>query len=368
MFMLMRLVLVVFAALSAYTIVFQIVQDVQMAYVGFISGLLIALFAIIFEERVKTTPFWIVIGGAIGLISGLVVANLIAYPTTKFIESTYISDPYARGVLYLFLNVLVGYFGLSIGMKKGDDFMEARIRLRGRRIRESGPLQAQAAAEPATAPDKPRAESRRRILMDTSVIIDGRIKDICETGFLDNNILVPQFVLAELQNIADSSDSVRRTRGKRGLDILQQLQKNPKIGVSIIDKDVESVKAVDSKLVALAKDLKVKILTNDSNLNKVAELQGVAVLNINMLASALKPVVMPGEIVHILVVKEGKEQGQGVGYLDDGTMVVIDNAREHVGRTIDAAITSVLQTASGRMIFAKPSEKDKGHIFLQASN
>ncbi|MBN2332851.1 MAG: TRAM domain-containing protein [Deltaproteobacteria bacterium] len=190
-------------------------------------------------------------------------------------------------------------------------------------------------------------------IIDTSVIIDGRIADLSETGFLEGVLVVPQFVLQELQSIADSPDPLRRTRGRRGLDILKRMQNQAFIEIKIIDEDFPRIKEVDAKLVALAKKKQAKIITNDFNLNKVADLQGVAVLNINQLANALKPVVLPGETLHILIMKEGKEPLQGIGYLDDGTMVVVDHAKDLVGETLTVVVTSVLQTTAGRMIFAK---------------
>ncbi|MEE8423293.1 MAG: PIN domain-containing protein, partial [Thermodesulfobacteriota bacterium] len=195
-------------------------------------------------------------------------------------------------------------------------------------------------------------------IIDTSVIIDGRIADICDAGFIEGVLIIPNFVLQELQHIADSSDSIKRTRGKRGLDILQKIQKQSVNKVEIVETDYPEIKEVDSKLVALAKDLNAKVVTNDSNLYKVAELQGVAVLNINHLASALKPVVLPGEVMHINILKEGKEDGQGIAYLDDGTMIVVDHARRYIGQEMDVLVTSVLQTTGGRMIFAKPKDDD----------
>ena len=190
-------------------------------------------------------------------------------------------------------------------------------------------------------------------ILDTSVIIDGRIADICETGFLDGTLVIPQFVLKELQLVADSSDSMKRNRGRRGLDILQKIQKMPGIDVSVSDVDFPDVREVDLKLIELARTLQGKIVTNDFNLNKVAQLRGVDVLNINELANSLKPVVLPGEVMKVFILKEGKEYNQGVAYLDDGTMVVVDNARKAIGKTIDVVVTSVLQTTAGKMIFGR---------------
>jgi len=194
-------------------------------------------------------------------------------------------------------------------------------------------------------------------LLDTSVIIDGRVSDLCETGFLEGPFLVPHFILNELQHIADSSDSLKRARGRRGLDILNKIQKMTDLDVRIIEEDFPHVKEVDAKLVVLAKKVGGRIITNDLNLNKVAELQGVRVLNINELCNALRPVVLPGETIRVFVLKEGKEAGQGVAYLDDGTMIVVDNARRCIGRNVDVIVTSVLQTTAGRMIFTRMKEE-----------
>ena len=194
---------------------------------------------------------------------------------------------------------------------------------------------------------------KRYKILDTSVIIDGRIADICETGFMDGTLVIPQFVLKELQLVADSSDSMKRNRGRRGLDILQKIQKMAGVDVMISDMDFPEVREVDLKLIELARALQGKIVTNDFNLNKVAQLRGVEVLNINELANSLKPVVLPGEIMKVFILKEGKEYNQGVAYLDDGTMVVVDNARKMIGKTIDVVVTSVLQTTAGKMIFGR---------------
>jgi uncharacterized protein YacL len=189
------------------------------------------------------------------------------------------------------------------------------------------------------------------------VIIDGRIADVCETGFIEGTFVLPQFILQELQYIADSQDSIKRTRGRRGLDVLHRIQKMSNITVQIVEQDFPKIKEVDSKLVALAKIMNAKIITNDFNLNKVAQVQGVSVLNLNELANSVKPVVLPGETMKIYVLKEGKEYNQGVAYLDDGTMVVIENGRKLIGKTIEVAVTSVLQTTAGRMIFSKAKEE-----------
>ena len=199
-------------------------------------------------------------------------------------------------------------------------------------------------------------------MLDTSVIIDGRIADITEAGFVEGEIIIPQFVLQELHYIADSADSIKRTRGKRGLDILQRLQKQTSTKVTITDRDFQNIKEVDAKLIALAKEINASIVTNDSNLSKIAELHGISVLNINHLANILKSVVLPGEVMNIFVLKEGKENGQGIGYIDDGTMVVIDNAKRFLGKNMDVVVTSVLQTTGGRMIFSRLKDDTKAEL------
>jgi uncharacterized protein YacL len=227
--------------------------------------------------------------------------------------------------------LLLPYLGLVIGGRKGE-WLEP-VRLMGL-FRATGP-------------------ERRYKILDTSVIIDGRIADLCDTGFIDGTLVIPQFVLKELQLVADSGDSMKRNRGRRGLDILQKIQKMSGAEVIVSDADFPEVREVDLKLIELARSLSGKIVTNDFNLNKVAQLRGVQVLNINELANALKPVVLPGEIMKVFILKEGKEYNQGVAYLDDGTMVVVDNARKMISKTIDVVVTSVLQTTAGKMIFGR---------------
>ena len=257
---------------------------------------------------------------------GLILANLLTYSLFLAAKNSPISS-----ITKVLLTIFLGYMGAIVGMKKGKEL-----------------------AIEGYANNLQKGPSNNNVkILDTSVIIDGRIADICETGFIEGELVVPQFVLKELQHIADSSDTLRRNRGRRGLDILHKIQKNVDINVQIIDQDFSRIKEVDAKLVALGKVMGGKILTNDFNLNKIAELQGVPVLNINQLANAVKPVVLPGEVMNVFVLKEGKEYGQGVAYLDDGTMVVIDNARRYIGKNIEVSVTSVLQTTAGRMIFAR---------------
>ncbi len=265
--------------------------------------------------------------GAIGLIVGLIIANLISIPLIRI--------PILGTVLAIVANLVLGYLGISIGLKKKDELNTNSF------FTKKGTLRR------ANTKVKPK-------ILDTSVIIDGRIADICRTDFLEGPLVIPTFVLRELQHIADSSDSLKRNRGRRGLDILNIIQKELNIPVEILDKDFEEIHEVDAKLLKLAEAMDGKVLTNDYNLNKVASFQGVPVLNINELANAVKPVVLPGEEMVVQVVKDGKEMGQGIAYLDDGTMIVVDGGKKHMGESLGVLVTSVLQTSAGRMIFAKP--------------
>ena len=272
--------------------------------------------------------------GMIGLIVGMLIAALLSFPLSL------LPDPF--GQILPFIGVLLfSYFGISLFVMRQGDIMGMLSTLSGRS--EGGSSASW-------------TNLNRTILLDTSVIIDGRVADIARTGFLPGTLLIPRFVLNELQYIADSPDSLRRQRGRRGMEVLADLQKQPNIMVRISDIDVEGVREVDSKLVVLARQMRCPILTNDYNLNRVAELQGVTILNINELANAVKSVVLPGEILHVNIIQEGKEHGQGVGYMDDGTMVVIENGREYIGEYIDATVSKILQTAAGRMIFARVEE------------
>lgn len=273
--------------------------------------------------------------GLIGLIAGLTIAVLLSFPLSRL--------PSPFGQVFPFIAVvLFSYLGVAVFLMRQND-----LAVFLGNFSKAGP---QAASVDQSAG---WAESRT-ILLDTSVIIDGRIADIARTGFLPGSLLIPRFVLNELQYIADSPDSLRRQRGRRGMEVLSQLQKEPVIPVRITDIDVEGVRDVDDKLVILARQLRCPILTNDYNLNRVAELQGVNVLNVNELANAVKSVLLPGEALSIRVIQEGKESGQGVGYMDDGTMVVVENGRDYLSQEILVTVTKVLQTAAGRMIFARP--------------
>ena len=278
----------------------------------------------------------VLVFAVIGLVVGLIIAALLAYPLSLL--------PAPLGSFLPFLGVIFfGYTGAAVFVMRQNDLAALFSSLATRTLGSND-------LEMASSSD------RRTILLDTSVIIDGRIADIACTGFVPGSLLIPRFVLAELQYIADSSDSLRRQRGRRGMEVLSQLQKDTNVVVRISDIDVEGTREVDDKLVILARQMRCPILTNDYNLNKIAEFQGVTVLNVNELANAVKSVMLPGEILKIRVIQEGKEVNQGVGYMDDGTMVVVENGRDYVGQETDVTVTKVLQTAAGRMIFARPED------------
>lgn len=292
-----------------------------------IVGGLGALGIVLFELRLRATSLKQLIGAAIGSVTGIAGATMISSMLVKTML-----EPSTLSFLQVSLFLFMGYVGLVMGASKGD-------------LLNLSAMEGFLGGE--------RRGGKNYKILDTSVIIDGRFADVCETGFVDGIILVPQFVLRELQQVADSADALKRNRGRRGLDILQRIQKISGIEVQIVEKDFTNIQEVDLKLIELAKEMKAKIVTNDFNLNKVAQLQDVFVLNINELANSLKPIVLPGEIMKVFILKEGKEYSQGVAYLDDGTMVVVDHARKMIGKTIDISVTSVLQTTAGKMIFGR---------------
>jgi uncharacterized protein YacL len=294
-------------------------------------GALIGGAIVLFEWKLRTVSLKRLIGAAIGSFLGICGAYLFALVIRNSVPAGN-----TQSFLQILVMLLMAYVGLAVGANKGD-------------------LLNLAALGGIFGGEKQGKKSYK--ILDTSVIIDGRIADIAETGFLDGVIVTPQFVLRELQLVADSADSLKRNRGRRGLDILQRLQKVATLQIQIVEDDFPAVREVDLKLIELAKLYEGKIITNDFNLNKVAQLQGVEVLNINELANSLKPIVLPGETMRVFILKEGKEYNQGVAYLDDGTMVVVDNARKMIGKTIDVSVTSVLQTTAGKMIFGKWDER-----------
>ncbi len=295
-----------------------------------LTGAAGAALVIVFEARVRALSLRRLIGAVIGSILGIFGAFLFSLVLANSLPAGN-----ARSLLQIFVLLLMSYVGLVVGTSKGDMLNLSAL----------GDLFS-----------SERQMKRNVKLLDTSAIIDGRIADMADTGFLDGALVIPAFVLRELQMVADSSDGSKRQRGRRGLDVLQHMQSNTLLNVQIVEDDFPHIREVDLKLIELAKELDARIITNDFNLNKVAHLHHVSVLNINDLANALKPVVLPGEKMNIAILKEGKEYNQGVGYLDDGTMVVVDHARRMIGRSVEISVTSVLQTASGKMIFGKMEE------------
>jgi len=303
-------------------------------WIAAVAGAVAACLVILFELRVRALSLRRLFGAVAGSILGILGAFLISL----VLRNSLPAGP-TQSLLQIFVLLLMCYTGLVIGTNKGDLLNLSAL----------GDLF-----------NSERTGGRRNLkVVDTSAIIDGRIADMAETGFLEGALVVPEFILRELQMVADSQDSSRRQRGRRGLDVLQRMQANAQLTIQIVQDDYPAIREVDLKLIELAKDLDAKIVTNDFNLNKVAHLHNVDVLNINDLANSLKPVVLPGERMQILILKEGKEYNQGVGYLDDGTMVVVDHARRMIGRSVEISVTSVLQTASGKMIFGKMDDPSR---------
>src|SRR5574341_456657 len=290
--------------------------------IGAVTGGLI----LVGEYLLQNLSFGIIVGGTVGLSVGLILTGLVEWVGSAVFDV----ETFLFYIVLLLFLLGLPYLGVILGAKFGNEKLAGGAKHADHLV-----------------------QAGNKKILDTSVIIDGRVADLCETGFLEGTFLVPQFILHELQHIADSSDSLKRARGRRGLDILNRIQKMSHMEVRIIEEDFPKIRDVDSKLIALAKKLGAKVITNDFNLNKVAELQGVTVLNINDLSNAVKPVALKGESMRVFVLKEGKEPGQGVAYLDDGTMIVVENGRRYISKNVDVAVTSVLQTAAGRMIFTK---------------
>ncbi len=321
-------------------------SDLALNIIGVFIGALILFIIILFlldpiisvlkktEDYLLRTPVIDLVSGSVGLVIGLIIAVLASAPFSGVPVFSVIAPVLFAG--------LFGYLGFAVSTKKREEIAAVFRFSKESAVKREG-----------------QTYYKSKIL-DTSVIIDGRIADICKTGFIEGKLVIPQFVLEELQHIADSADSLKRNRGRRGLDVLNKIRKELDIPVEIYDGDYEDIQEVDSKLVKLAKELGGKIITNDYNLNKVSELQGVPVLNINDLANAVKQVVLPGEEMTVQVIKEGKELNQGVAFLDDGTMIVVADGRDYLNETIDVLVTSVLQTSAGKMIFVKPKELSNG--------
>jgi len=308
------------------------------AAVNAATGLALGALAVLVEWRLRVTPMRLLVGGLLGLVVGCSVGWIALRVGAPPAGDSALGVPveFLRPVLLLIL----AYAGASVGVWKSKRFRADQIR---------------SLFQESEAPE------RNLKILDTSVIIDGRIADVAETGFLDGTLVLPQFVLRELQYVADSSDPLKRNRGRKGLDILQAIKRNPNVRVEVTEADFPDTREVDQKLIELARQMGAKILTNDFNLNKVAQLSGIEVLNVNELANSLKPVILPGETMKVFIVKEGKEPDQGVAYLDDGTMVVVNAASRQVGKTVEVTITSVVQTAAGKMFFGRcVSDSDRG--------
>jgi len=326
-----RLLLVVACSVSGYFIVLEF-YIFPYSLIGLAAGFFVAILVIQIERSIRNISLRVIFGGAVGTSIGFFIAVIFVLGL-RCIPGWEKQELIPWEYIYIILSLVLGYLGLFLGSKKSR---EAAIFLPDSR--------------------KDCGEVRDYRILDTSVIIDGRIADVSDTGFVHGDLIVPRFVLDELQQIADSSDHMKRSRGRRGLDILNRMQKSEGIHIDIVDTDFPKIKGVDAKLIALAAKEEGKIVTNDYNLNKVAELQGIKILNVNELANALKPVVLPGESMVVKIIKDGKEQGQGVAYLDDGTMVIVDSGSNFIGKTVQVVVTSVLQTTAGRMIFSNMKE------------
>jgi uncharacterized protein YacL len=296
---------------------------------GFVAGVLAGFGVLALEQAARQIPLPRLFVGAIGALAGMLLAQVVGPALVVVLPE--VDTTAGRG----FLSLLLAYIGVVFALRREEELSGLTRRV-----------------FPSAAPPR----ERQYKVLDTSVIIDGRIADVCESGFLEGTLLIPQYVLRELHQIADSSDALKRNRGRRGLDVLQRLQRMPDARVELHDLDFPHIREVDRRLIETARAVSGMIVTNDYNLNKVAELHGVRVLNLNELANALRPVVLPGELLSVHVLREGKEAGQGVGYLEDGTMVVIDQGKKFLGQTVTVAVTSVLQTAAGRMIFTRPAD------------
>ena len=299
---------------------------------GILLGASCGVIVMVLQRKFHQASLQVIISGIIGFVIGLGLAQLLFSAIAGFLDFI---PKHITWTMETIIKIGAAYLGAAIAIEKSRGFTMSSL---VRAFRE-----------------KPRGKGFK--ILDTSVIIDGRIADICETGFVEGTLLIPQFVLRELQQVADSSDPLKRNRGRRGLDILQKIQKKVDVHVEISDMDFPDIREVDAKLVALAKAMNAKVVTNDFNLNKVAVLHGIGVLNINELTNALRPVVLPGEEMQVYVLKEGKEYNQGIAYLDDGTMVVVDSGRRYIGQTVDVRVTTVLPTTAGRMIFSRLKEE-----------
>jgi uncharacterized protein YacL len=338
--LIVRLVFVVSLAAAAF-----VLQPAGLPpWIAAVAGALAGLLIVGFELRIRQISLKRLLGAAVGSILAILGAYLMTLVLAQAFPRNFDTVPFLQVMLLLWMT----YCGLVVGASKGE-------------MLNLGACGGLFGGESAASPKEDLK------ILDTSVIIDGRIADIAETGFIEGTFVIPTFVLRELQLVADSADSMKRNRGRRGLDILSRIQKNPDLHIRIVEEDFPQVREVDMKLLELAKHMHAKVLTNDFNLNKVAQIHGVEVLNINELANSLRPVVLPGELMKVFILKEGKEQNQGVAYLDDGTMVVVDNARKMISKTIEISVTSVLQTTAGKMIFGRFDERTHSAEKVQAA-
>lgn len=294
-------------------------------------ALVLGVVIVYLETRIRKSQFKIIWSSTLGTYAGVLLGWGLGS-----IYKTISQDPATISFIRIFFLVIMPYIGFLVGTRKFEWLYPAHL----------------------FEFFKEKTTGQAEKILDTSVIIDGRIADISNTSFIDGPLIVPQFILKELQLVADSADGIKRQRGRRGLDVLEQLQKSSQVSIIISEIDFPEIKEVDAKLIEMAKQMDGKIITNDYNLSKVAQLQGISVLNINELANTLKPIVLPGEAIKVFILKEGKEQDQGVAYLDDGTMVVVDNSRKLIGQTVDVTVTSVLQTTVGKMIFGRYNDDE----------
>jgi len=317
-------------------IVYQVITTLGVGFLGFLIAPWISIRPIkAIRKNLSNVSAQTLVSGLIGLGVGLILSALLAYPISL------LPAPFGSILPFVFV-LLFGYLGVVLFVARQKE------------LKNVFNLFPKVGGKSADKEKNKELQDSQRILVDTSAIIDGRIADIARTGFIPGRLLIPRFVLNELQYVSDSADNLRRQRGRRGMEILSELQKDESIPVTISDIDVEGVREVDERLIVLARQLNCPILTNDYNLNRVAELQGVSILNINELANAVKAILLPGETLELKIIQEGKEFGQGVGYMEDGTMVVVENGNKYIGKSLSITVTKVLQTAAGRMIFAKP--------------
>jgi len=321
-----RIFIIVLVTAAGYFLPLFRLERLPSAVLAFVLAAVIMFL----ETRIRKTQFKVIWGSTVGTFAGVLLGWALGA-----VYHTITDDHPTELFIRVFFLIIMPYIGFLVGTRKSEWLDPAYL------LRFFGE----------------KSAGRSYKILDTSVIIDGRISDLCDTAFIEGTLVVPQFVLKELQLVADSADGLKRQRGRRGLDILDHLQKSSQVSVMITEMDFPDIRDVDSKLIELAKRMDARIVTNDLNLNKVARLQGISVMNINELANALRPVVLPGEQMRVFIIKEGKEKDQGVAYLDDGTMVVVDNSRRMIGQTIDVTVTSVLQTTVGKMIFGRFNEE-----------